>query len=216
MKRSLLTIGVLSAVACSKPPLAGDAGADTAVDAGAVLDFSTGRKVLTFLEGRTLVMAGHDIPTYPFGISEVFDLGPETQCYRAVTIRVTNGAFDSTVEAGQLAALPDGGLACDHTATTSTSIFTSRAVLIDNVADNGGCFDVTVDNGTFGEEGRGRMAPDGTLVTLELYFRGKASRHRCEDGAVGSQVDLIIGSPGTGAGKVAHPLGDTLQVYRIQ
>jgi hypothetical protein len=220
MKRSLLSMCLVSAVACSRAPTAGDAGADTAgdagVDAGVAMDFSTGRKILNYLEGKTLVMAGRDIPECPFGISEAVDLGVSTQCYRAITIRVANGAFASTVEGGALATLPDGGLGCDHTATTSTSNFTSMSVLIDNVVDNGACFDVTLDFGAFGEEGRGRIAPDGTSVTLELYFRRKASQHRCEDGAVGSQVNLIIGSPGTGAGKVAHPVGDTLQVYRIQ
>jgi len=211
MKRVLTMAGLVCTVACTKAATETDAG----TDAGVVMDFSTGRKILAFLEGKTLLMTGHDLPPYPFGMSEVFDLGADTQCYRAITIRVVNGAFGATVEKGLLSAPGDAGRECDHTTTTSTTSFSSTPVLIDNVMGNGSCFDVTVDYGAFGEEGRGQMAPDGSAVTLELYFRGRASQHRCEDGVVGSgEVNLIIGS--ADAGRLAHPAGDTSQMYRIQ
>lgn len=187
------------------------------VDAGPKLDLATGRKILAFLGGKTLVLSGTDLPPFPFGIAESAALGANTQCYRAITTRVANGAFETTVEAGALVGASDGGSRCDHTTTTATSKYTSTSVLVDNVADNAGCFDLTVDYGAFGEEGRGRLAPDGTWIALELYFTGKAARHRCEDGAVGAgSVELLVGQPDAGVGRVLHLSGNSVQVYRIQ
>lgn len=207
--RALPSVFILLLTAC-RPPATSDAG----VDAGLTMDFSTGRKILASLESRTLIMTGADIPTHPFGLDETTALNANTQCYRAITTRVMSGAFNTTVEAGLLTSL-DGGARCDHTTTTATTTFASTDVLLDNVQDNGRCFDITVNYGTFSEEGRGSMAPDGTAVTLELYFGGKALFHRCEDGPVGSRsVRLAIGS--AGQGRVVPLAGDSLQVYRIQ
>jgi len=118
------------------------------------------------------------------------------------------------VEADLLTSL-DGGARCDHTTTTATTTFSSTDVILDNVQDNGRCFDITVNYGRFSEEGRGRISPDGTAVTLELYIGGKALLHRCEDGPVGSRsVRLAIGS--AGQGRVVRLAGDSIQVYRVQ
>lgn len=209
---------VLTACGGSSQPDAGlleDAGfledAGLVEDAGVVMDFSTGRKILTYLEGKTMVMTGPDIPSSPHGLSEAFDLGANTQCFRAITLRMTGGAFASRVELGRLAPPADGGAAfCDHTLTTVTATYTSKAVLVDNVQDNGRCFDITIDYTTFGEEGRGKMSPDGGLVTLELYYRGKATQHRCEDGPVGApNVHLLVG------GASVPFSGSSLEVYRF-
>jgi hypothetical protein len=212
---AVLPIAVLTLAACGGPATLPDAGTtapDAGVDAGLVMDFSTGRKVLTFLEGKTLVMSGADIPSSPNGLSETFDLGANTQCYRAITLRVSDGGVAATIEAGHLTRGADGGAdACDHTVTTDTATYTSRSLLLDNAVDNGRCFDVTIDYAAFGEEGRGRIAPDGTTVTLELYFRGKALHHRCDDGELGAPtVELLVG------GTPVPFSGDALQRYRVE
>lgn len=211
----ILLLGVLAFLfaACVPAPAAHDE-----VDAGPAKDFGSGRAILSYLEGKTLLMTGGDIPPYPFGIHETQDLGSNSQCYRAITTRVVNGAFVTTVEAGQLSGgSADAGSRCDHTTTTATESYTSKSLLIDNAKDNGGCFDIAVDYGAFAEEGRGRIAPDGTSVTLELYFRGKVTKDRCEDGRVGDpSTDFVIGQPDAGAGSIVPVGGDALQVYRIQ
>ncbi|HTP28933.1 MAG TPA: PAS domain-containing protein, partial [Anaeromyxobacteraceae bacterium] len=52
-------------------------------------------------------------------------------------------------------------------------------------------------------DGRGRMAPDGTSMTLELHFRGMAVNDHCGDGP----AELVIGSSDTGLGQVIHRVG---------
>lgn len=213
---SALLVGLTACGGASQPDagIVEDAGVEDAGvgDAGVVrMDFGTGRKILAYLEGKTMVMTGPDIPSSPNGLSEAFDLGANTQCYRAITLRMTEGAFTSTVERGRLVPPADGGAAfCDHTVTTGTAMYNSKAVLVDNVQDNGQCFDITIDYTTFGEEGRGTMSPDGGSVTLELYYRGKATQHRCEDGPVGAPtVHLLVG------GAPVPFSGDSLEVYRL-
>ena len=47
-----------------------------------------------YISGKTLVMAGDDIPSHPNGFSEDLDLGPNTQCYNRVALTFDGGAFN--------------------------------------------------------------------------------------------------------------------------
>jgi hypothetical protein len=80
-------------------------------------------------------------------------------------------------------------------------------VLIENVRDNGECFDFTITFPGFGQEGRGKIEEDGSEMTLELFFKDRATGHRCDDGDVGDRTVTASG--------VAFA-GDARQIYAIE
>lgn len=162
-----------------------------------------------YLDGKTWTMTGNDIPTHPNGFLEDVNFGAATQCYNTVTLDTTNAAWTTTSILGTLLNAPATGDVgdCDRATPGATLSFTSTAVLIENVQGNGDCFDVTVTYTGFAQEGRGKFSDDGTTMTLELFFTGQATGHRCANGAVGSGGITLNGQPFA---------GDAQQTYRLQ
>jgi hypothetical protein len=208
MKKMLIgaTVAVFGLVAC---------GGTSANDAG-TNDFSTGAKILTSLEGKTMVMQGADIPAYPLGFNANVNYGLSTQCYNKVSINVASGNFAVTTNLGTFTAGGDGGVGlvgvCDTSTAHGTPLaYTSSAVLFQNVKNNGECFDADLTYTGFAQEGRGSISADGKTVVLELYASGKATNIRCVNGDPGT-----IGADG-GVLVVGYPLtGDSRQTYRVQ
>lgn len=163
--------------------------------------FDTPAKILAHLEGKTLVMTGDNIPSHPNGYSEDLNLGSYTQCYAKVAMAVNSGIFNVTSD---LATVTDG--ACDHVKATEQT-FSTTNVLIENIQGDGECFDVLFTYTSFQQEGRGRISPDGTTVTLELFFKDQAVGIKCADGAVGSGNITL--------NKAAFT-GNAQQVYLVQ
>lgn len=224
MKNTILVCALMAVgglVACGSPMSTTDAGtgggSGSGSDAGTgggggstTLDFSTSAKISAYLEGKTMVMTGADIPTSPNGFNENLNFGANTQCYQKVSIATLAGNFNVTSDLGTLNANADGGIVgmCDRTTKSNTSSFTSTAVLIENVSNNGECFDITATYTGFSQQGRGKISADGKTVTLELFFA--ATNHRCADGAVGASGVMLS----TQNGPVAFT-GNAQQVYRI-
>jgi hypothetical protein len=87
---------------------------------------------------------------------------------------------------------------CDHAASNGELSFTTTAVLIENVAQDGGCFDVTYTYSGFKQVGRGQVSQDGKTLKVELYFENQATGIRCADGKVGQQTVTLGGAAFTG------------------
>jgi hypothetical protein len=198
--------GGMDASAPSDSGAPADAGVDpdmgASTDAGSLM-LMTPADVLNFLNGKTMLMAGMDIPTHPNGVSEDVDLGPQSQCYNQSTLAFMNDQVTVTSELGTIS-----NMMCDRdTVSGSFGPITSMPITISNVMGNGDCFDIDVSFMGFGQEGRGRITNDGQTVELEFYFSGTAVGHRCSDGAVGSSGVTINGMAFT---------GDAVQVYQVQ
>jgi opacity protein-like surface antigen len=164
----------------------------------------------TYLDAKTLVMTGADIPSHPNGYNQNMNLGAATQCYNSTTIAIASGVWHVTSKLGTLNGAPTVGSVgtCDRATVAGSDVkFDSTTVLIENVAGNGTCFDISVTYTGFGQEGRGAFSADGKTLQLELYFNGKATHHRCADGAVGSTGVTVNGAAFT---------GNAVQTYRIQ
>ena len=201
MKSTLLVVLSVLTLACGTPSVVGDAG----FDAGAVAKFDTAVKITNFLDAKTLTMEGANIPTYPNGFLQDLDLGASTQCYQKVVMKVASGSFAVTSDLGTMRGSDGGGApgvgklgSCDRLAKSNTVSFTSTAVLVENVKNNGECFDFTITFIGFSQEGRGTINADGSAVTLELFFGGKAAKHRCADGNPGATGVLVNGAAFTG------------------
>jgi hypothetical protein len=189
----------------------GGGGGTTGGGGGMTLDLSTAAKINAYLEGKTMTMQGADIPSHPNGYNEDVNFGSASQCYAKVAISQLSGQFNVSSDLGTIVANADGGIvgACDHT-RVATAAFTSTAVLIDNVQGNATCFDITATYNGFSQEGRGKITDDGKTVTLELFFGGQATGHRCADGAVGATgVQISV------QGNTVPFTGNAQQVYRI-
>jgi hypothetical protein len=174
------------------------------------LTLTSATAISTFLEGKTMVMTGADIPTSPNGFSENVNYGASTQCYNKTSIQVASGVWNVTTLLGTLNGAPTALSVgtCDRTTVKGSALtFSSTAVQIANVSGNATCFDVTVTYAGFTQEGRGDISADGKTVQMELYFGGKATGHRCADGAVGASTVKL--------GGVAFS-GNAVQTYRIQ
>jgi hypothetical protein len=203
MKLPLLVVSALCVLtfACGAPM-------QGAVDAGPKPEskYDSPTKISSFLEGKTLTMEGASIPTHPNGYLQDLDLGASTQCYQKVVMKVAGGNFAVTSDLGTMRGA-DGGAApgvgkvgfCDHSVKSNTVSFTSTVVLIENVKGNGACFDITVTFNGFSQEGRGSVNADGTTMTLELYFGGKAANHRCADGDPGTSGVTVNSMPFSGS-----------------
>ncbi len=170
---------------------------------------NTPAAINAYLAGKSWKMAGADIPTHPNGFNENVNFGAATQCYNE-TVIATDANWTVTSKLGTLTGAPTVGSTgtCDNaTAVGNPLVFTSTAILVENVQGNGECFDVTATYAGFGQQGRGKFSADGTTMTLELFFAGQATGHRCANGAVGAASVTPNGSAFT---------GNALQVYRRQ
>jgi hypothetical protein len=173
-------------------------------------DVTSVSKIEAFLEGKTLTMAGADLCSHPNGFDANANLGQATQCYNSVAISVLAGRWTTRSVLGALEGAADVGDVgtCNTTVEGAPLEFASTAVLINNVSGNGECFDVTATYPGFGQEGRGRIAPDGQTVFFEFYFKDTAIGHRCADGPVGDISTVSVNDAPFG--------GDAVQVYRVQ
>lgn len=163
--------------------------------------FDTSAKLLAHFEGKTMVMAGENIPSHPNGFSEDVNLGSATQCYSKVSMAVAGGIFNVTSD---LATVSNG--ACNHEKANEQK-FSTTNVLIENIQGDGECFDVLFTYTGFQQEGRGKISADGKTVTLELFFKDQAVGAKCASGAVGSGNITLNKNPFT---------GNAQQVYVIQ
>ena len=170
----------------------------------------TANAINTWIEGKTLVMTGADIPTHPNGYNENVNYGSATQCYNKTTIGVLSGTWNVASKLGTLNGAPNVGTVgtCDRATIKGSDVtFSSSTVLVANVQGNATCFDVTVTYTGFSQEGRGKISADGKTVVMELFFGGKATGHRCADGAVGASTVVLSGNAFT---------GNAQQTYRVQ
>jgi hypothetical protein len=186
------------------------AGSTPATAKVTVVKWDTAAAITTWLEGKTLVMTGADIPSHPNGYTEKMNLAASTQCYNKTTIAVASNNFNVTSLLGTLNGAPnkfDVGTCDRATVFGSPLTFTSTAVLVENVQGNATCFDVTATYAAFKQEGRASISADGKTVIMELYFGGQATGHRCADGAVGAATVKLNG---------AAFAGNAQQTYRVQ
>jgi hypothetical protein len=173
--------------------------------------YDTVAKVQAFLEGKTLLMAGDAVPSHPNGFDRNVNFGAYTQCVASTKIEVINNAFKVVTDAGVLTGAPAQGDVgtCDTNTVGAAGVFdaTSTGVLIENVASDCSCFDITVTYAGFVQEGRAMISADGTKVDMEFYFQNQATGHRCADGAVGAATVTLNATAFT---------GDAVQVYTVQ
>lgn len=190
--------------------LEGGSDGGQALDSGVVrARLLSGADVMNLLEGKTLLMEADKIPSHPNGYDENLNYGSATQCIHSVQMDVQSGAISVTTKLATLKNAPRSGDRgqCDRQAASGSDVaFSTTAVLIENVKDDGGCFDITLTYAGFGQEGRGAVAADGRTVNLELYFRDQAVGHRCASGAVGSASVTLNQEPFS---------GDAVQRYTI-
>ena len=175
-----------------------------------VTKFDSASAINTYLEGKSMVMTGADIPTHPNGFNENTNYGASTQCYNKTTIAVASGTWNVTTLVGTLNGAPTVGSTgtCDRaTIKGSPLAFSSTTVAIANVQGNGTCFDVDVDYGSFQQRGRGAITADGAKLTMELFFGNQALKSRCADGVPGTTGVVLNGVAFT---------GNAVQTYRIQ
>jgi hypothetical protein len=164
-----------------------------------------------------MIMEAANIPAYPNGFNENLDLGAYTQCYHKVTIATLSGAFTVTTEMGQFNKA-DAGIVgmCDHSIKSAalTPVVT-QGIIIQNIANNGECFDLDVSYGSYSQVGRGKISADGKTFTMELYLpTAKVSANRCADGAVGSKAKQTVGA--TTPPTVVDYTNNSQQVYVLQ
>jgi hypothetical protein len=165
--------------------------------------------IATYLDGKTMLMTGADIPTHPNGYSQDMNFGASTQCYKSTSIAIAAGTWSVTSQLGTLNGAPNVGNTgtCDRTTPLGTPLnFSSSTVLIENVAGNATCFDITVTYTGFSQEGRAAFSADGKTLRMELFFGGRATGHRCASGAVGASTVILS--------TVAFT-GNAVQTYRL-
>lgn len=169
--------------------------------------FSTANKITAHLDGKTMTMEGNNIPSHPNGFDENANFGANSQCYQNVVMTQQAGRIHVVSNLGTVEGAAAGAVGtCNKDLFSAKLEFDSTAVLIENVKDNGGCFDFNITYAGFAQEGRGSISADGNTLILELFFGGRAAGHRCADGAVGSQTVTLMGAMFT---------GDARQTYAI-
>lgn len=181
---------------------------DAGVRVGAAPEaFASVGDLYGFLEAKTWMMSPADIPSHPNGYDQNVNYGQATQCLHEASMVVQNQSFTINSTLGTLKNAPRNGDvgACDRSTSSGTELhFDTTASLIENMRDNGACFDITLTYSGFGQEGRGGVREDGA-VALELFFRDQATGHRCADGDVGSPTVTL---------NREHFTGDAVQLYR--
>lgn len=209
---SLFAATVALALACGPEPLPPSNNTDAGTQEQP--KFNTASLIKQHLDGKKLEMSGANIPSHPNGLNEDVNYGQATQCYKKVTMTVSAGgtAIQVNSELGTLENAPNAGDTgtCNHDLMSTQVEFSSTTTLIENVKEDGSCFDFTATYTGFTQEGRGRVSADGTTLDLELYFGGKATGHRCADGAVGASTVKQT----TSAGPVDFT-GNAVQKYSI-
>ncbi|MBK8011567.1 MAG: hypothetical protein IPK13_09460 [Deltaproteobacteria bacterium] len=186
---------------------AGDSGTP---DAAVSNPYNSVAAIHAFFDGKTMTMEGDALPSASLGVSENINLGAATQCYHKVTIELKSGPTMAVAsELGTLLDAPDlySVGTCDRTTASQTVSFETTAMLFENVASDGGCFDLTATYPGFTQEGRGMIAADGTKLYLEMYTATQATGNRCADG--------VPGSDGVMVGGVAFDGANALQVYTL-
>lgn len=175
----------------------------------ASLMLSSPAAINAYLEGKTMVMTGADIPPYPLGYNENVNYGTATQCWDKITIQTgSSSLWRVTFVLGTL----DGAAAtaatgvCDNKTPSGSPFVATGSIAIANVQGSATCFDLDASS-LNSSSGRGSISADGKTVSLELYINGQASGDTCADGAVGSRGVTLNGKPFT---------ANAVQVYRIQ
>ncbi len=167
-------------------------------------------QILAFLDGKTITMPAAAVPSHPNGFDQNVNFGQATQCIHEVQMSVAGGAFRVATSMGTLNGAPeveDVG-SCDRDTPDGNELtFDTTAARIENVRDDGGCFDITLTYAGFGQEGRGAVSADRTEIRLELFFRDQAVGHRCADGDVGEPTITLNQETFT---------GDAVQRYRVE
>jgi hypothetical protein len=190
---------------------------DMAADQSVTNPYNSVTAITNFLENKTIEMTGADIPTHPNGFDRNQNLGAASQCINKTSIAITSGlTFDTSTILGTLTGAPNVGDVgtCDiNTAAGSPLSFKSTAVLIENVAADGSCFDITVTYDTFSQEGRATISADGKTVKMELFLATQASGHRCAAGAPG--LTKVTVTP-TGGSPTELALGQALQTFQVK
>lgn len=186
MKKQLLSAVVLCTmglVGCGDDPVIVDP-----PDTTPKLDSQA--NILAFLDGKSMEMTGANIPSHPNGYNEDIDYGAATQCYQKVTMSVAGGNFKVDSIPGTIQNSPgpaQAGGTCNHELAKNPLSFTSTSLVMENVAADGSCFDVTFNfPGGLVQEGRGGFSADRKQLKLELFFKGQATSNRCANGAVGA------------------------------
>ncbi|NMO17342.1 hypothetical protein HPC49_11880 [Pyxidicoccus fallax] len=168
--------------------------------------------IMTYVEGKRMVMEGANIPSHPNGVNEGLDFGAASQCYQKVTMSVQAGNFTVDSIPGTI----EGGTqttpgTCNKTLPKNALSFTSRNVLIENVAADGSCFNVVFTYPSFKQVGRGGFSADGKTLNLEIFFENAATGANCEAGPVGSKTINLV------ANGQSYPFpGNAVQKYVIQ
>lgn len=171
---------------------------------------TTASAINTYLDGKTWVMTGANIPSHPNGYNQNVNFGSATQCYNKTTIAISSGVWNVTSLLGTLQNAPSAGNVgtCDNaTVVGNPAAFSSTNVLVENVQGNATCFDITVTYTGFGQEGRASFSEDGKTLKMELFFAGQATGHRCANGAVGAATVTLGGGAFT---------GNAVQTYALQ
>jgi hypothetical protein len=163
---------------------------------------STPGRITEFLDGKMLVMEGSMIPTHPNGYDQNVDFGAATQCYMKVTMTPLGGKIRVQSQLGTL-----GQSGCDRMRLSGEASFDSTAVLIENVKGDAECFDFTITYPGFGQEGRGEIDAERSVLTLELFFKDQAVGHRCADGDVGAPTVTLNQTMFTGDAKQRYRIG---------
>jgi hypothetical protein len=170
-----------------------------------------------YLAGSHWLMAGTDIPQFPNGYFEGLNLGVGTQCYHSIAIAV-GSAWTVTGVPGTLNGAPPIGSdgTCDRTTASGAGVAqATSSVLISGVRGNADCFDLRlafVDG--LVQNGRGKLSPDGTVMTLELFIDAGTltfGGYHCADGNVGSSSATFDGGSG-----VTPFTWNAQQVFRLQ
>jgi hypothetical protein len=172
--------------------------------------FGTSSKITSYLEGKTLTMQGQQIPSHPNGYDEDINFGQATQCYHSVSMSPMAGRFHIVSQLGTLMNAPDPGTRgeCDHDTMAAELTFDSTAALVENVRDDGACFDFTITFPGFAQEGRGSLSEDGKTLVFELFFKDQAIGHRCADGDVGSGSITLKQMPFSGDARQTYSISE--------
>ncbi|RYZ40892.1 MAG: hypothetical protein EOO71_14165 [Myxococcaceae bacterium] len=196
MKKTLWSAMMLCTLGLSG---CGDDATETPQDNQPKLD--TPSNILAFLEGKTLVMEGDNIPSHPLSLDEDINWGSASQCFQKVTIGVGGNNFHVSSIPGTIresSGVGQPGSTCDHAAPQNALVFDSKAVTLSNIAADGSCFEVLVDYGSFKQEGRASFSSDKKKLSMELYFEARATGWHCADGAVGAKTVSVSGVAFTG------------------
>ncbi|NNB90778.1 hypothetical protein HJC10_31395 [Corallococcus exiguus] len=204
MKKTLSSAMLLCALSLTG---CGEEATQEPVDSAPKLDSQS--NILAFLEGKTLVMEGDNIPSHPLSLDEDINWGSASQCFQKVSIGVGGNNFHVTSTPGTIrnsTGVGQAGSTCDHAAAQNALVFDSKAVTLSNITAGGSCFEILVDYGSFKQEGRVSISSDTKKISMELYFEAKATGWHCADGAVGAKTVSVSGQAFT---------GNAVQVYDI-